>query len=318
MTASSPPISTTSNAVNRSGDPVRSAGVERVAARLIAQAESQRRQRREIAVWIAAGWLVVIIAAAAFADLLPLRPYASIERGLAVRTPPGLRWPEFLGTDSFGRSMLSRIVYGARQSLLIGLGAATIAATLGTMVGVTAGYLRGKVDAVINLLLDSLLAFPGLILLMAIASIGRRDVLTIVIALSLLGIPGFARVTRARTLALADREFVIAARSMGATTPRIMLREIVPALLPLIVAVLFLVLAGFIVAEGALSFLGLGVPPPRPSWGGMIDDGRPALRTSPHLIFVPSACLVLTVYSFRVVGERITNRIATVDKRGHR
>ncbi|HMG40256.1 MAG TPA: ABC transporter permease [Acidimicrobiales bacterium] len=268
-----------------------------------------RRRRRRVAVWLAVGWLALVIGTALLADLLPLEPYDRIVRSLPPRSPIGLRLDEPLGTDGFGRSMASRLVYGARQSLLIAVVAASLAGAIGTVIGVVTGYMRGKVDETVGVLLDALLAFPALVLLMAIASIGRRDVTTVIVALSVLGVPGFARVARARTLALAEREFVMTARSMGATTWRIMFREILPNLMPVLLSVMLLVLAAFIVAEGTLSFVGLGVPPPQPSWGGMINEGRQSLRVAPQLIFTPAVCLVLTVMSFRVVGEWLGDRL---------
>lgn len=259
--------------------------------------------------WLAVAWLTLVVGSAVLADLLPLRAYDDLVTTLRPRTAIGARLPEPLGTDVLGRSVLSRLVYGARQSLAIGVLSAAVSATVGTVVGVTMGYVRGRVDALLGLVLDALLAFPALVLLMAIASIGRRDTATVVVSLSILGFPIFARLVRGQTLALADREFVMAARVLGATQRRIIFREILPNVLPLTLALVLLVVAVFVTAEGALSFVGLGVPPPHPSWGGMIDEGRPDLQGSPHLIFLPSGCLVLTVLSLRIVGERLQARV---------
>jgi peptide/nickel transport system permease protein len=149
-----------------------------------------------------------------------------------------------------------------------------------------------------------------LILLLAVASVGTRSVSTVILSLSALGIAPSARLTRAITLSLADREFVMAARGMGATRRRIIFREIFPNVLPSVISVIFLFMAGVMIAEGSLSFLGFGVPPPNPSWGGMVNEGRQVLASSPQLVFVPSACLLFTVMAFRTVGERIRLRYA--------
>jgi len=205
--------------------------------------------------------------------------------------------------------VLSRLIYGARQSLQVGLVSVALAAFVGSVIGLTAGYLRGRVDEAIGVLLDTLLAIPALVLLLAIAAIGSRNVTTLIVGLSILLIAPFARLVRAGTMAHADREFVMAARAMGSTRRRIMFREILPNVVPGVVSVVFLYAASVIVAEGTLSFLGLGIPPPTPSWGGMINDGRQFIKQSPSLVFVPSAVLLLTVLSLRRVGEEIRIRL---------
>lgn len=267
-----------------------------------------------LALWSAVGWLAFIIAAAVLADVLPLTRYDGFAGGFAPSTPPGLRWPEPLGTDYLGRSMLSRIVFGARVSLLIAAASVVIGSSLGVAVGLASGYLRGKVDTVTSVMLDVVLAFPPLVLLLTIAAIGGRNTGTIVGMLAALVVPGMARLVRARTISVAEREFVLAARGMGAGPLRIMVREILPHVLPLVLALAFLMTGVMMIAEGGLSFLGLGVPPPRPTWGGIISDGRAYFQGSPHLIFVPSACLVATVLAFRTVGFRLGSRFV-VDAR---
>jgi peptide/nickel transport system permease protein len=259
---------------------------------------------RRIGLWGAISWVGLVVFVALFADLLPLHPYDQFT-DLSSRTPPGWRAPEFLGTDSLGRSVLSRLMYGARQSLQVALISVAFATAAGSLLGLTAGYLRGKVGEVIGVVLDALLAIPALVLLLAIAAIGSRNVTTTIIGLSILLTAPFARLVRASTIALADREFVMAARAMGATRRRIMFREILPNVVPGVVSVVFLYAASIIVAEGTLSFLGLGIPPPNPSWGGMVNDGRRFINESPALVFIPSAVLLLTVLSLRRVGEQI-------------
>lgn len=268
----------------------------------------QRRGRSRLWLWLSLGWLGLVVGAAALADLLPLHP-SSAFTDVAPRTPPGLRLPEALGTDHIGRSILSRLVYGARQSLMVSVVTTAIATTVGTLIGLAAGYLRGPVDAAVRLLLDFMLAFPPLVLLLAIAAVAPRTTLTVVVSLSVITIAPFARLVRAKALELAAREMVMAARIMGAGRLRIMFREVLPNVVPTVLSVVFLFMASVMVAEGSLSFLGLGVPPPVPSWGGMVNDGRGVLTTAPHLVFVPSICFVLTILSLRALGARLSARL---------
>lgn len=267
-------------------------------------------RRGRLGFWLAVAWLGLVVAVAALADLLPLAAFDRLVGSLPARTPPGFRATEPLGTDVVGRSMASRLAFGARQSLLVGVFASTIAAVLGTAVGVTAGYLRGRADRVVGVLLDTLLAFPPLVLLLAIASVGARSTSTVIFGLAILGTPIFARLARARALALADREFVTAARALGASRLRIIVREVLPHVVPVVSVFVFLFMGVAMIVEGSLSFLGLGIPPPTPSWGGMVNDGRTYLEVAPHLVLTPATCLVLTALSFRVVGERF-NAAAT-------
>lgn len=269
---------------------------------------SRPKRRIQIGLWLAITWLTVLTLAAVLADLLPLHDYDRFT-DLPSRTAPGWRWPEFLGTDSLGRSVLSRLVYGARQSLQVGLLSVGIAAVAGSLIGLAAGYLRGKVDELIGIVLDALLAIPALVLLLAIAAIGSRNVTTLIIGLAIFLTAPFARLVRASTMSLADREFIDAARAMGATRRRIMFRELLPSVIPGVISVVFLYAATVIVAEGTLSFLGLGIPPPKPSWGGMINDGRQFIEQSPAVVFVPSAAVLITVLSLRRVGEHIRQRL---------
>lgn len=250
---------------------------------------------------MAVGWLAVVVLMAMFADLLPLADYA---RPVGEpRQVPGFRWPDPLGYDHLGRSVLSRVAYGARASLLVGVGAVSIAMVVGGTIGLVAGYRRGKVEAVLNVLIDSVLAFPPLFLLLAVTAIFQQSLVTLIGGLAVVVLPAFARLSRASTLSLAQREFVMAARSMGASPLRIMFRELAPNVVRPLASYGFLMLAAAVVAEGSLSFLGMGVPPPQPTWGGMISSGRQYLSTDPHLVFVPAILLVLTVHSVNIVGD---------------
>ncbi|MFD4405195.1 ABC transporter permease [Nocardia sp. NPDC058499] len=265
------------------------------------------RKPRSILVYLSYTWLGVMIAAAIFADLLPLASY-SIPVG-PPRQPPQLGSLDLLaGTDNLGRSMLSRCVYGAQVSLLVGTVAALIGSAIGASIGMLGGYFQKRTDSGIRLLSDTMLAFPPLILLMALTAVFTPGLRTLMAGLSLVIIPSFIRLARANTLSWTAREFVLAARNMGAGHGRILSKEILPNVLPPLLAYLPVIMAALIVAEGSLSFLGLGIPPPTPSWGGMISDGKDSLAGAPHLVFVPAAVIFCTVFALNQAGDHLRGR----------
>jgi peptide/nickel transport system permease protein len=261
-----------------------------------------RRRGLGLVTWLAIGWLSVVIAAALFADLLPLDSPTDMDM-LGRRLPPDAE--HWLGTDSLGRDMLSRIVFGARVSLTVGLGSAFIGLCIGGTIGLLAGYVRGRFEAVVMSLMDVLLAFPPLVLALAITAYLGLSVLNLTATIGFLSIPPFARVSRAATLSLAQRDFVTAARAIGASHARILTRELLPNVLLPLIAFFLLAVAVTIVVEGALSLLGLGVPPPQPSWGSMIGEGRDSLDNAPWLAFIPAGVMFATVLAFNFVGDRL-------------
>ena len=266
-------------------------------------APDRRRVKRHapVLVWVAAAWLVLLVLCAIFADLLPIKGYARPAGPL--RQAPGWHSVSLLGTDAIGRSQLSRVIYGARQSLTIAVGAVSIGLALGGLLGLLGGYFRGRVDALIALFTDSVLAVPPLLMIVAVTAFLERTMLTITMALALLAVPTYVRVARAHTLTLARREFVEAARALGASRRRIIFKELLPNVALPLISYVFLITASVIVAEGTLSFLGLGLPPPRPTWGAMIKDGRNYLSKSPAIIAVPAAALTVTVMALNIVGD---------------
>jgi peptide/nickel transport system permease protein len=265
------------------------------------------RKRRSVVVYLCFTWLAVMVAGAVLADLLPIANYDA-PVGTSRLLPQAGSLDLLLGTDSYGRSMLARIVHGARVSLLIGVMAGLLGVLAGTVLGLVSGYFGGRVDWFITLLTDSMLAFPPLIMLLTLTAILSPSVTTITIGLAVVTIPTFVRLTRAATISWASREFVRAAKNMGAGDGRILVREILPNVLPTLGAYFPIVVAALIVAEGSLSFLGLGIPPPQPSWGGMIDDAKNSISTSPHLVFIPAAVIFLTVFSLNQVGDHLRHR----------
>lgn len=268
---------------------------------------ARSKRQWSVLVWFSYFWLVLIVALAILAPVLPIPPYDAVVG--PPRTPPQFGFLDMLlGTDQVGRSILSRIIYGGQVSLVVGTVSAFAAVVLGTLFGLLAGYYRGSTDWVITLIADVLLSFPALVLLLAITAIFSPSVPVLLVGLAIASTPTFIRLSRANTMSWASREFVRAAKNMGASGTRILVREILPNVVPSITAYLPLVVAALIVAEGSLSFLGLGVPPPTPSWGGMISAGVPELRTSPYMVFVPATVLFLTVFALNQSGEHLRER----------
>ena len=268
----------------------------------VAAGPVRRTRRLGRLFWMAVAWLIFVFAVAALAGLLPLPSPTDMDM-LERRQPASmLHW---LGTDGLGRDELARLIYGARISLTVGLCAPIIGITIGGALGMLAGYFRGRFETVVVGSMDVLLAFPPLILALAVTAYLGQSLLNLTLILGVLGIPAFMRVARATTLSLARREFVIAAQALGATHARVLLRELLPNVFLPLLAFFLLGVAVTIVVEGALSFLGLGVPPPISSWGSMIGEGRESLEIAPRLAFIPAVTMFLTVLSFNLVGDTL-------------
>jgi peptide/nickel transport system permease protein len=255
-------------------------------------------------------WLVVAAAAclgllcvlAITADWLPLRDPAEIGSLDQLNQTPGFH-ADPLGTDDLGRSELSRLVFGARVSIVVGVGAALASIIVGGAIGLFAGYFRGWPDSIIDVVLNALLAFPPLILLVALAAVLRPSLETLTFALAFLGVPLAARVARANTVAVVQRDYVTASRALGASHARIIVREILPNVVLPLLSLTLVAVAALMVAEGSLSYLGLGIPPPDPSWGGMVSSAFPKMSQYPHEVFVPAIAFFLTVASLNLVGD---------------
>jgi peptide/nickel transport system permease protein len=262
-----------------------------------------RRQRRVGGLFIASViWIALVALGAIFADLLPIPSPTDMDMLGKRALPSSEHW---LGNDVLGRDVFSRLIYGGRISLTVGLLAPVIGVTIGGALGMLAGYFRGRLETFVTGGVDVLLAFPPLVFALAVTAYLGQSVLNITLVIGVLGIPAFTRVARAVTLSLSEREFVTAARALGATHGRILLRELLPNVALPLVAFFLLGVAVTIVVEGALSFLGLGVPPPAPSWGSMIGEGRESLDIAPWLAFLPALFMFLTVLAFNVIGDTL-------------
>jgi peptide/nickel transport system permease protein len=270
---------------------------------------SKRLSRRRSPVfWVAVVWIVVVFLAAVFAGFLPIPDPAKPVGG--PRISPFTQWGDglALGTDNFGRSNLSRVIYGARASMIIGMVATLVGLLVGGFVGLVSGYLKGWTDRGSSFVVDTLLAFPPLVMLLTITAVLTPKTSTVLIGLSILVIPTFVRLERAAAMSWAERPFVLAARSYGTKELRIAVRHVLPNSFLTLITYIPTVISAMIVAEGSLSFLGLGIPSPTASWGGMIAEGKSALRTAPSVVFVPAAVVFLSVLAFNIVGEHVRAR----------
>lgn len=236
--------------------------------------------------------------------LLPGRiaPYDALAQNMKVRLhPPSL--DHLFGTDDLGRDILSRLIFGARISLEVGVVAVAISATIGVLVGIVAGYFGGATDALLMLFMDIIFAFPAILLAIAIMAILGPSTLNVMIAVGIVYIPIFARIVRGTTLELKINDYVIAAQSVGAKSSTILRRHILPGTLGPLTVQITLSLAFAILAEAALSFLGLGTQPPDPSWGSMLSFGREWVREAPWFSFFPGLAIFITVLSLNLVGD---------------
>lgn len=271
--------------------------------------EYQRRHRFGPFFWLPVAWLVIVAVVAVLAPLWGLPPPDQIDWA-AIKAPPGGAHP--WGTDVLGRDLLSRVIYGARVSLTVGLVAPALGVVAGLVLGMLAGYYGGWIDEIIGIAIDAWLAIPGLVILLLFSVVFGGSLIMVCISLGLLFIPSAARITRAAVLNYSNREFVLAARAMGASDWRIMTRELLPNVIWPLIAFLLIDIPIAIVVEGALSFLGLSVKAPTPSWGGIIAEGREYLSTAPHISLIPTAVMFMTVLCFNLVGDAVRRRLADV------
>jgi ABC-type dipeptide/oligopeptide/nickel transport system permease subunit len=247
--------------------------------------------------------VAVVVSAAAFAPwLAPHDPRIGDLQNAYLQRPGG-RF--LLGTDSQGRDVLSRVLYGARLSLLVGVISQSVAVSLGVLLGLVAGYYQRWVDATVMRLADVTLAFPTLLLLIAVAAAVRPSLPVIFVVIGVVGWAGMARIVRSQVLVLKGSEYVVAARALGARDRRVLWRHLLPNVRAQVMIAATLGVAGAIMAEAALSFVGLGAQPPTPSWGAMVADGRDLLRVAPWVSFAPGIAIGLAVLGFNLVGDAL-------------
>jgi len=238
-----------------------------------------------------------------------LAPWIAPQDPAQIDLPSRLAHPSlhhWLGTDELGRDILSRVIFGARISLLVGIGVVAGSLALGTLAGSLAGYYGGPLDRFLNVIvMNAFLSFPGILLAIAFVAFLGPGLRNLIFALVLGGWVGYARLVRAQVLACREREFVEAARALGASDARIVLRHILPNIMQPVIVQAAIGMAGAVLAEATMSFLGLGVPPPVPSWGSMLNDGRSHLFDAPHLVLFPAMAVMLAVLAFNFIGDAL-------------
>ena len=251
--------------------------------------------------------LAILIVLAVFAPwIAPFDP-AAIHLHARLQAPSAAHW---FGTDELGRDILSRVIFGTRISLFVATSVVGFALSAGIVLGSIAGYYGGWIDTFLNvLLMNAFMALPGILIAIALVAFLGPGMSNLILALSITGWVGYARLVRAQVLAVREREFVEAARAMGATDLRILGRHILPNIIQPVMVQAAIGMAGTILAEATLSFLGLGVPPPMPSWGVMLNDARAHLFDAPHMVFFPAIAIMLAVLSFNFIGDGLRDQL---------
>jgi peptide/nickel transport system permease protein len=267
--------------------------------------------RRLPRAWIGAGLVVFVVLAAVFAPVVsPADPLQQFRDGLSDKgtpLPPSERFP--MGTDHLGRDMLSRLLYGAQVSLTISFVANLVAAALGTLVGVLAGYYSGLLDTVLMRFTDILLAFPAILLALGLGAVLRPSIPVVTLILSIITWPPLARLVRSQVLSVRERAFVESARCAGATDGYIIFNHILLHTISVTIVWATLSFASTVLVESSLSFLGVGVPLPTPSWGNLIAEGQTRYRIAPWMIILPAAAIVVTTLGFNLLGDAIRDAL---------
>jgi peptide/nickel transport system permease protein len=262
--------------------------------------------RRKLAVFGLLVIVVIVVMALLAPVITPHAPDAQLFEGLTLQGAPLPPGGEFiLGTDLLGRDLFSRLVYGARTSLIIGIVANGVAVLTGAIIGITAGFLRGIVGAVLMRFTDLMMAFPALLLAIVLAAIFRPSLWIVALVIAMVNWVQVARVIYTETISLSERDFVEAERSLGASRLRILVQHIAPHLVSTMVVWATLGIATTVLLEATLSFLGIGVQPPTPSWGNIIFENQTYFTTAPWLVFIPGAAILLLALSFNVVGDAL-------------
>ena len=247
--------------------------------------------------------IVIFVIFAVIASWIAPQDPAHIDLPTRLSSPSTAHW---FGTDELGRDILSRVIYGSRISMLVGSSVVAVSLALGLIIGSIAGYYGGRLDRFVNVVvMNAFLSFPGILIAIAFVAFRGPGIFNLVLALSLGGWVGYARLVRAQVLAAREREFVEAARALGASDLRVVVHHILPNIIQPVVVQAAIGMAGAILAEATMSFLGLGVPPPTASWGAMLNDGRAHLFDAPHLVIFPALAVMLAVLSFNFIGDAL-------------
>ena len=251
--------------------------------------------------YLALIWLVLLASLTFSAPWLPLASFEEMDFFNEAQFPNESNW---LGTDGMGRDMLSRVVHGAQVSLAVAITSPLIGLLVGGGLGLLAGYFRGWLEQLALVIMDTMLAFPALIFaLLAVTYLGP-SLVNVILVMGVLSIPAFARVVRGQVLLIVNLEYVTAAKALGVNHSQILMRHVIPNIFPAVASFFLTVMATMVVAEGALGFLGLSVPPPQPSWGSMIAEGREYLEDAPHISVIPSIAIFLTLLSLNLIKEK--------------
>jgi peptide/nickel transport system permease protein len=250
--------------------------------------------------------LLFFIIITIFAPVLaPYDPY-EIDVGNALLQPS---IQHLLGTDAVGRDILSRIIFGSRTSLFIGISVVGISTIVGVVLGITAGYYGGWIYTIIMRLIDAYMAFPMIILALMVSSLLGGGIKNVIIALTVAMMPGYARLICGQALHIKENDYILAERSFGASSSRIMFRHIIPNCFSPLIVMVTMMLGSVILAEAGLSFLGVGITPPTAAWGSMVNEGRPYLLTQPALSFAPGIAIMLVVFAFNMVGDGLRDAL---------
>jgi peptide/nickel transport system permease protein len=259
--------------------------------------------RRNVLASIGMALVVVFVVFALFAPWIAPQNPSSIDLPSRLQPPSGAHW---FGTDELGRDIFSRVIYGARISMLVGSSVVAGSLLLGLILGSIAGYYGGLSDKFFNVVvMNAFLSFPGILLAIAFVAFLGPGIFNLILALCIGGWVGYARLVRAQVLAVKEKEFVEAARALGASDWRIVTRHILPNIIQPVIVQAAIGMAGAVLAEATMSFLGLGVPPPTASWGSMLNDGRAHLFDAPHLVLFPALAVMLAVLSFNFIGDAL-------------
>ncbi len=281
----------------------------------VAPSDYADKKRWGFGFWLASVWMAAIVLLCGLAPWLPFVDDPGAFPDFSVPSAAGPSMAHWFGVDANGNDLFSQVINGGRVSLFISITVVVIGFVSGGIIGMVAGFFRGRVDRVISAVIDILLAFPALVLALAMIAIFasngttvRPNLPVVIGSLSILSVAPLARITRGITLAFSEREFVTAARTLGAKNSRIIRREILPNVIPPMAVFSLTVIAVVIVAEGALAFLGLSVGAPSPTWGKLINQGRPQLQESGHITFFPAGVMFLTILSLNYMGDVLQSR----------